>query len=177
MATSNEIMPPTGNDRESSARKNASHTDSSNSVDAKVDSHVANDRLETVDVATEPISEKPTVPPPQANFSTWSHRQKVALVVMVSCFSFFSPLSANIYYPIFNTLSQHYHVSNTLINLTVTTYMVSNPLTIHVISATNGRARFSKESLRPSLLVFRMAQVEDQHSYYASLSTWVPISG
>ncbi len=40
--------------------------------------------------------------------------------------AFFSPLSANIYYPIFNILAQDFHVSNTLINLTVTVYMVSN---------------------------------------------------
>ncbi|KAH8695219.1 major facilitator superfamily domain-containing protein [Talaromyces proteolyticus] len=46
------------------------------------------------------------------------------LVIMVSASSFFSPLSANIYYPIFDVLARYYNVSNTLTNLTVTTYMI-----------------------------------------------------
>lgn len=35
---------------------------------------------------------------------------------------------ANIYYPAFNILADELNVSNTLINITVTSYMVSRPL-------------------------------------------------
>ena len=43
---------------------------------------------------------------------------------MVACGGFFSPLSANIYFPALNPLARDLHVSNELINLSLTSYMV-----------------------------------------------------
>lgn len=43
---------------------------------------------------------------------------------MVACASFFSPLSANIYFPALNSLSRDLKVSNAMINLSLTTYMI-----------------------------------------------------
>jgi len=43
---------------------------------------------------------------------------------MVACAAFFSPLSANIYFPALTSLSQDLHVSNSLINLSLTSYMI-----------------------------------------------------
>lgn len=43
---------------------------------------------------------------------------------MASWAGFFSPVSANIYFPALNTLARDLHVSNTLINLTLTSYMI-----------------------------------------------------
>ena len=37
---------------------------------------------------------------------------------------FFSPLSANIYFPALTTLTSHYNVTSTLMNLTLTSYMI-----------------------------------------------------
>ena len=74
----------------------------------------------------EPPSERPKpVAPADKNYPSFSHAQKLFIVLMASGAAFFSSLSANIYYPMFNILAHDFHVSNTLINLTVTVYMVS----------------------------------------------------
>jgi MFS family permease len=43
---------------------------------------------------------------------------------MVACTSFFSPLSANIYFPSLPSLAKDLKVSNSLINLSLTSYMI-----------------------------------------------------
>lgn len=50
------------------------------------------------------------------------------IAIMASISTFFSPLTANIYFPALNTISADLGVSNTLVNLTVTTYMVISSL-------------------------------------------------
>lgn len=57
-------------------------------------------------------------------YSIYSKRQKQFIIVMTSCAGFFSPLSANIYFPALNSLSADLHVSSSLINLTLTSYMI-----------------------------------------------------
>ncbi|PLN86842.1 MFS general substrate transporter [Aspergillus taichungensis] len=57
-------------------------------------------------------------------YSIYRGRSKIFIVVAASIASLFSPLSANIYLPALNTIADQLHVSNTLINLTVTTYML-----------------------------------------------------
>lgn len=49
---------------------------------------------------------------------------KLFIVFMVAWGGFFSPLSANIFYPALNTLSSELHVTDELINLTLTTYSI-----------------------------------------------------
>lgn len=57
-------------------------------------------------------------------YSVFSDRQRKYIVFMVACAGFFSPLSANIYFPALNALSRDLKVSNELINLTLTSYMI-----------------------------------------------------
>lgn len=57
-------------------------------------------------------------------YSIFSDRQRKIIVFMVACASFFSPLSANIYFPALNALSRDLKVSNELINLSLTSYMI-----------------------------------------------------
>ena len=57
-------------------------------------------------------------------YSVFNDRQRKFIVFMVACAGFFSPLSANIYFPALNALSRDLHVSNELINLTLTSYMI-----------------------------------------------------
>ena len=59
--------------------------------------------------------------PPYSAFST---QQRRCIVFMVACASFFSPLSANIYFPALTSLSRDLHVSSALINVSLTTYMI-----------------------------------------------------
>ena len=59
--------------------------------------------------------------PVYSTFSTWEKRY---IVVMVTVASFISPTSANIYFPALNPLQADLGVSTTLINLTLTSYMI-----------------------------------------------------
>ena len=57
-------------------------------------------------------------------YSVFSDQQRKYIVFMVACGGFFSPLSANIYFPALNSLSRDLKVSSELINLSLTTYMI-----------------------------------------------------
>ncbi|KAL4752905.1 hypothetical protein BDW72DRAFT_169896 [Aspergillus terricola var. indicus] len=57
-------------------------------------------------------------------YSAFSNGQKRLIMIMVTLASFFSPLSGQVYYPVMPTLVENYHLSNALINLTITTYMI-----------------------------------------------------
>ncbi|MCJ1479337.1 hypothetical protein MMC13_008022 [Lambiella insularis] len=59
-----------------------------------------------------------------AAHSVFGKRQKQYIVFMASWAGFFSPLSANIYFPALNTLAADLKVSGELINLTLTSYMI-----------------------------------------------------
>ena len=56
--------------------------------------------------------------------SVFTKNQKCFIVLMASFGGFFSPVSANIYFPALNALAQDLNVTSTLINLTLTSYMV-----------------------------------------------------
>ena len=56
--------------------------------------------------------------------SVFTKNQKRFIVVMASWAGFFSPVSGTIYFPALNSLARDLHVSTTLINLTLTSYMV-----------------------------------------------------
>lgn len=63
----------------------------------------------------------------QTNTPPWSvftQKEKRFIVFMVALAGFFSPLSANIYFPALNELAADFHVSNSIINLTLTSYMI-----------------------------------------------------
>jgi multidrug resistance protein len=59
--------------------------------------------------------------PVYSAFSTWKKRY---IVIMVTWAAFISPTSANIYFPALNPLKDDLRVSTTLINLTLTSYMI-----------------------------------------------------
>ncbi|KAF8247689.1 MFS general substrate transporter [Wilcoxina mikolae CBS 423.85] len=61
-------------------------------------------------------------------YSVFTLTQKRWIVLLVGIASFFSPLSANIYFPALSSLSNQLHVSTELINLTITSYMVFQAL-------------------------------------------------
>ncbi len=61
-------------------------------------------------------------------YSTFSSRQKRWIIFMVTWAAFISPTSANIYFPALNPLQAHLGVSTTLINLTLTSYMIFQAL-------------------------------------------------
>ncbi|KAL6715294.1 hypothetical protein ACLMJK_007559 [Lecanora helva] len=60
----------------------------------------------------------------QKQHSTFSNRQKKYIIMTAAFASSFSPISANIYYPALNSIATDLHISASLINLTITTYMI-----------------------------------------------------
>ncbi|KAF1960519.1 MFS general substrate transporter [Byssothecium circinans] len=65
-----------------------------------------------------------TTPSPLPPYSVFSKRKKLFVVFLAAWGGFFSPLSANIYFPALTTLARQYNVSSTLMNLTLTSYMI-----------------------------------------------------
>lgn len=57
-------------------------------------------------------------------FSVFTKSQKRFIVFMASWAGFFSPVSSSIYLPALNALAKDLNVSSTLINLTLTSYMI-----------------------------------------------------
>lgn len=62
-----------------------------------------------------------TTGPVYSALGKWKKRYVVAMVTWAA---FLSPTSANIYFPALNPLKEELHVSTTLINLTLTSYMI-----------------------------------------------------
>jgi MFS family permease len=74
--------------------------------------------------------------------SVFTKNQKHFIVFMASWGGFFSAVSSNIYFPALNSLASDLHVSNTLINLTLTSYMIFQglaPAFIGELADTAGR--------------------------------------
>lgn len=75
-------------------------------------------------IPIEPIATSGSMAPPI--HSVFTRNQKRFIVFMAAWAGFFSPVSGNIYFPALNPLAEDLNVSNTLINLTLTSYMVCN---------------------------------------------------
>lgn len=74
--------------------------------------------------------------------SVFTKNQKRFIVFMASWGGFFSAVSSNIYFPALNSLASDLRVSNTLINLTLTSYMIFQglaPAFIGELADTTGR--------------------------------------
>lgn len=64
------------------------------------------------------------------DYSVFTSSQRRYIVFMASWAGFFSPVSSQIYFPALNTLARDLRVSNSLINLTLTSYMVRRQRTM-----------------------------------------------
>ncbi|KAG8960376.1 hypothetical protein FRC05_006960 [Tulasnella sp. 425] len=71
--------------------------------------------------AEQVVTESAKAEPP---FSAFSNSEKWALICIASFTSLFSPLSANIYFPVIPILADDFDVSVSLMNLTVTVYLI-----------------------------------------------------
>lgn len=65
--------------------------------------------------------------PPYSIFTT---KAKIFIVIMVSISALVSPFAATLFYPALNVLADQLHVSESLITLSVTTYMVTTCVSI-----------------------------------------------
>ncbi|CAL5869590.1 uncharacterized protein PFLUO_LOCUS3820 [Penicillium psychrofluorescens] len=60
----------------------------------------------------------------EVDYSVFTESQRRYIVFMASWAGFFSPVSSQIYFPALNTLAEDLHVTSSLINLTLTSYMI-----------------------------------------------------
>ncbi|KAI7854746.1 major facilitator superfamily domain-containing protein [Circinella umbellata] len=60
----------------------------------------------------------------QQPYSIYSKSQKLLITFMVSCAGIISPFSGTIYYPALKPISESFEVSTSLVNLSITVYMV-----------------------------------------------------
>jgi hypothetical protein len=78
---------------------------------------------------TQPPNTNPEAAITEPSYSAFSKGSKILIVVCISAAAFFSPVSSNIYFPALNVLAAELNVSDTLINLTLTSFLVGNLLT------------------------------------------------
>lgn len=72
----------------------------------------------------ETLAKTPTAISQHKPYTSFTTGQKWFIVGMASAASFFSPLSGQIYFPVLPVLTQNYHLSQTLLNISVTTYLI-----------------------------------------------------
>ena len=127
----------------------------------------------------EPASEQPEkLPDDNEAYSIFTTAQKKAIVLTASLCAFFSPTTGSIYYPALNVISHDLHVSNTAVNLTVTTYLVSflSSSQLRVQTLTSKTSRFSKALPPPLSPASLTAPADALPSLSASSSISPPIS-
>lgn len=61
-------------------------------------------------------------------YTVFSQNKKRFIIFMAMMAGFFSPFSANIYFPALNVIAADLNVTNALVNLTLTTYMIMQGL-------------------------------------------------
>jgi hypothetical protein len=73
----------------------------------------------------EKATRQPTVESLGEPYSIYTHRQKIGIIFTASFVSILSPMGSNIFIPAFNSVASDLHVSASMVNLTLTTYLVS----------------------------------------------------
>lgn len=90
------------------------------------------------------------LPTEQADYSSFTKWEKRFIVFFATIGAFFSPFTAQIYFPALTEIAKDLHVSNSKINLTMTTYMVPQPHTYEILEHADTCFRFSKRRLQLS---------------------------
>jgi hypothetical protein len=125
------IIPSHGELKPSSAL--SSHGKTSMRPEMNSDGHVRDSKSQIQDLEQAPTAEDEpprdtasiqTASSTGSVHSVFGKHQKLFIVTMALSAGFFSPESANIYFPALNSLARDLNVSKTLINLTLTSYMV-----------------------------------------------------
>ncbi|KAI9730069.1 MAG: hypothetical protein M1834_006061 [Cirrosporium novae-zelandiae] len=124
------------------AEKLASKTDSSSPATNAAFNDEGQEYANEEGERPEPEPLTSTNPEQPLEYTAFSKNEVRFIVFMCSWAGFFSPVSANIYFPALETLAQFLHVSDSLINLTITSYMIFQglaPTIIGSLSDSNGR--------------------------------------
>ena len=74
------------------------------------------------------VEHTPLLRTQRAPYTIFSPYQKLLIILAATAASVFSPLSANIYFPALQTIRRELHVTENVLNLTITSYMVTDLL-------------------------------------------------
>jgi hypothetical protein len=100
--------------------------------------------------------------PDNGLYSIFSKNEKIGIIIIASWAAFFSPVSSNIYFPALNDLADDLHVTDSLINLTITSYMVCTKRILSVqMMRTDWECRYFKRWHLCSLQLYQMRQGGD----------------
>ena len=88
----------------------------------RAEKDIALDRIQPSEYATQQLTEGHQGS--EQEYSVFSKNEKRFIVITATMAAAFSPISTNIFFPALNVLASDLHVSDSLINLTVTSYMV-----------------------------------------------------
>jgi len=93
--------------------------------DLSIGSNFTNEKDDSPDLNAlengEPATNVSIGPP----YSVFDRRTRIFIITMVAFSALISPFAATLYFPALTPLAEQLHVSDSQINLTVTTYMVS----------------------------------------------------
>lgn len=96
---------------------------SMNAIESVTNMANDNDKNEdSAEIDDVPLSKTPSGPP----YTIFSKRTRIFIVFMVAVSALISPFAATLYYPALNPLAEQLKVSSSKINLSITTYMVSD---------------------------------------------------
>lgn len=168
----NQVVPPIDQDHGHESSHDSSDSDSDSHPEPTFESTTASKEVglqqnvvTTTVIGTEAVDleRSGTRASSTVEYSVFSPGMKRYIVIATSCAGFFSPLSSQIYFPAMNTLAKDLNVSISLINLTMTSYMVRPPsLPLLGSDPTADRDRSFKESHPSSLAILQITPADDR---------------
>ncbi|EXJ81370.1 hypothetical protein A1O3_07661 [Capronia epimyces CBS 606.96] len=139
MATEKDIVSPPdmedGQETRVVSKHNTADADANADIDSTVATSSGQEETAQIDIEAQTQPQPPTSALAmsrtisQKPYTAFSNRAKWFIVIMTSMASFFSPLSGQIYFPVLPILSDNYHLSSSLINISITTYMIFQGIT------------------------------------------------
>jgi predicted MFS family arabinose efflux permease len=97
--------------------------------DPQPNSHSTTSVFAKQNLALKPLEKSAEANTNDSAYSSFSKSSKRWITFLVAMAGFFSPLSANIYFPALSYIAQDLHVSLELINLTITAYLICQCIT------------------------------------------------
>lgn len=117
----------TGNRQDNEEEKNSVYEPGPVEAEIETDNNNNNNNDDNGGTVLQPSGTRTS----SVEYSVFSRNLKRYVVVTASWAGFFSPLSSQIYFPTLNTLAADLNVSISLINLTLTSYMVRCDTVLH----------------------------------------------
>ncbi|KAF2759865.1 MFS general substrate transporter [Pseudovirgaria hyperparasitica] len=75
-------------------------------------------------ISNQSYTEPGARPDPVIPYTVFTKCERLVITYLIGCSMFFSPFTANIYFPCLKQLAQAVHVDSSRINLTITTYLI-----------------------------------------------------